>query len=857
MKALVIRRVCCVLLFVASVGLGLAARVPAQEVSGRLVGGDSVEVVAGRQYGAGGFHRFFFGGDYRELWTLPLRVAVLDLATEAGGLTPTTKGGGFQTKSLRFRGADGYEYGFRSVDKKPAVLPDELRETIVEDIVEDQTSSQHPAAPAVIARLLDAAGIPHTNPRLVVLPDDPALGEFREEFAGILGFFERRATIERGVDPFAGADEIIETSELFERMRRGPEDRVNLTTFLRARLFDLLVGDWDRHRGQWTWARFGSDSVTYWVPIPEDRDQAFCRYDGVLLSLTRQYAPQIINFGEKLPDITGFGWNGRDVDRQLLVELEWPTWDSVITEFVARVTDSVIDAAARALPAPYFAVDGERMARTLKLRRDRLSEGAQRYYRLLAGEVDVHATDRTETVVVERHEDGSSEVGIYLGTGSSVAERPYWRRRFLRTETEELRFFLYGGDDRFVVRGRHGGIPLRIVGGGSAEVLDSALTGGVTLYTVGNDRASGRVGIDRRPFVLPPKRFPSELPPRDWGHRWWSLMWVGGGPDVGVFLGAGAYVTHYGFRKLPYASRILFRGGFATGPTTGRAQLSAEVYRRNSRVRGVFDLWVSGIDILRYHGLGNETQLTLEDDYYRVNQAQFGFEPAVVLPLGAHGELTLGPSLKFASTKEQDGRILADLTVYGEGGFGQIGWRGGIEFDTRDTRAAATRGVHVQLLGSVYPSIWDVEDTFGEAHAELSTYLTAAAAPLRPTLALRVGGKKVWGRFPFQEAAYIGDASSVRLGRQNRFGGDGAVFGNAELRFRLSRIFLVLPGEMGFFGLGDLGRVFLEGETSDTWHWAAGGGVWLAFLGPANTISLAIAQSEERVGVYATAGFAF
>ncbi|MGD8727378.1 MAG: hypothetical protein PVH40_07015, partial [Gemmatimonadales bacterium] len=243
----------------------------AQEL-GPLAIPDSIDVVAGPHYAVNGIHRFFLGREYRGLWTTPLRVELLDLAVEGEGLTPVSAGGGAQTKSLWLRGADGYLYGFRSVDKDPGdVLPPDLRETFVEDIVKDQTSSQHPAAPAVVAVLLEAAGIAHTDPRLVVMPDDPRLAEHRERFAGTLGFFERRATIEPGVEPFGGALEIIDSDELFARATESPLDRVDLITYLEARLFDYVIGDWDRHRGQWNWMRLDTDSVTHWVPLPEDR----------------------------------------------------------------------------------------------------------------------------------------------------------------------------------------------------------------------------------------------------------------------------------------------------------------------------------------------------------------------------------------------------------------------------------------------------------------------------------------------------------------------------------------------------------------------------------------------------------
>ena len=92
---------------------------------------------------------------------------------------------------------------------------------------------------------------------------------------------------------------------------------------------------------------------------------------------------------------------------------------------------------------------------------------------------------------------------------------------------------------------------------------------------------------------------------------------------------------------------------------------------------------------------------------------------------------------------------------------------------------------------------------------------------------------------------------------EHRFAGDAAVYGNAELRLRLARIFVLLPEELGVFGLVDAGRVYLAGETSDRWHAAVGGGVWVAFLSRTNTLSVAAAHSVEGTRAYVRAGFGF
>lgn len=93
-------------------------------------------IVPAKDYEAGFLHELFFGAHWRELWITPVKVGIVDLNKYGGGLTPTEKGGGLQTKALKFKGADGKEYKFRSLDKDPKkTLPLELQESIAKDII--------------------------------------------------------------------------------------------------------------------------------------------------------------------------------------------------------------------------------------------------------------------------------------------------------------------------------------------------------------------------------------------------------------------------------------------------------------------------------------------------------------------------------------------------------------------------------------------------------------------------------------------------------------------------------------------------------------------------------------------------
>jgi hypothetical protein len=119
-----------------------------------------------------------------------------------------------------------------------------------------------------------------------------------------------------------------------------------------------------------------------------------------------------------------------------------------------------------------------------------------------------------------------------------------------------------------------------------------------------------------------------------------------------------------------------------------------------------------------------------------------------------------------------------------------------------------------------------------------------------------VGGQRVWGRFPFHEAAFVGGASTLRGWGEQRFAGRGSAYGNAELRLRVAHVPLV-AGDVGVFGIADAGRVFAANDPSDAWHVGLGGGVWLAPLTRKHTITLALVRGRERTGVYLGSGFAY
>jgi hypothetical protein len=830
---------------------GIASGAPAPETE---PGGKKQVVAAGKNYGAGPFWSFLFGKGYRKLWTTPISVPVLDLDRFAGGLEPVKAAGRHQTHGLVFKAKNGREYKFRSVDKDPKLaLPKELRGAQIESIAQDQTSAGHPAAALVMEPLSRAAGLVHVTAwRLVVLPDSPRLGEFRKEFAGMLGMIEDKPEDDNPSETpgFQNLARIVDSVELHKIIRASAAERVDARAYLRARLVDFYVGDWDRHQAQWDWGKDVTDGR--WTPIPNDRDQAFSRYNGALIALARKFGVPLGVFRRKYGDVIISNWVARDMDRRFFAELSEDVWDAEARDLAHRFTDEVIDAAVRRLPPEYYKISGAELAAVLKSRRDQLPVVAQRWYRAHARDVDVFASDDAERLEALRTADGL-ELRV-----SVKGAAPYFVRRFKPGETHEVRVYLEGGDDEAIVRGQ-GPVKLRVIGGAGNDRLDDSQGGDTRFYDAQgeNEILRGRgTRVGTKPVTE--VNVPEEDRPRDWGRRYSTPPWINAGADIGLFVGVGMRREGYGFGRDPLTSRQTLRAGYSTTLRDGRVEYTGEFRRVQSGTRIEVYARASRIEIPRFYGFGNDTSNVAPDDFFKAGENQYLLAPTLSLAaLG--GRFRVGPKVRYSSTTLEPTLFIGQLRPYGSGDFGEVGVQSSLEWDTRDHSVAPRKGVVALLGGSVIPPVWSVERTFGEVHGQSRVFVTPPL-PLRPTLSARIGGKKVFGDYPFQESAFIGGARqdfTVRGLRGQRYAGDAAAYGNLELRLRLFRAPLIVPTQVGVFALADAGRVFLEGETSRRWHHGLGGGIWVAPVHPRNTLSLSAARSEGRTAIYLNAGLAF
>jgi hypothetical protein len=818
--------------------------------------------IAGEEYKAGKFREAITGKHYRPSWILPVRVPYLNLDTAYGGLKPFAKGGGTQTLSLKFKGGDGREYVYRSVNKNPRkALPYDLRGTFIEDIIKDQTTTQHPYGALVVSKMLDATDIFHAQPTLYLLPDDPKLGPFQKDFGNLYGLMELRPKgPQNGVKGFKGADDVDRSFKFFRKVYDDNDVQLYAPTFAKARAFDIWIGDWGKHQENWKWAGFEKNGKGTYYPVPRDRDHAFSRWDGLFPWLAdREWAKENVqNFGYKYQGIRSLTFQARHMDRFLLSEMDWNDFQKAIKELQTEITPEVIDSAIAQLPVEDQKVAGPELAAKLKARRETLPQAVREYYEYLAKYVDVKGSNKKEIFEIKRLPEGNVEVAVYDDKDGSKGDR-FYHRTFLKSETKEIRIYGLGKDDHIYISGEAGNsILLRVIGGtGEDKIVDSSSVNGLCRETVIYDSSHKDTilqGHEAR--VLSPKD-EVEYDRKDFEYnKYLVLPRLSYNRDNGFGVGVAALWTEQKFHKKPFARQHSL--GFLVTTRQALALSYAGLY---NQVLGKWDIELQGaLDILsngypHFFGIGNETiknDSLYRENYYRNTQNSIRLSPAIRRDFWQRSYISFGPVYEYSNVfRKTVNNIFLTNEVAGNSNFYGLEeqqFTGGtlaLNVDLRDRPAFSQKGMQLFGRHTSYINIKGGNGNFGITEGFVAFYHTVRLG-IPFTLALKGGGANSYGNTPFYKLPTLGQAANLRGYLRHRFAGASSAYFNSELRLQLGKIKRPLPLFYGIYGFYDLGRVWAKGETSDKLHHGYGAGFYLAPLVERISFTFSFAHSEEE-----------
>lgn len=837
------------------------------------------------------------GNNYREEWRTPVSgIRYFDMGVEKEGMKIKKKGGGMQTKSLRLESENDKEYVLRSVEKFPEnAVPAELRGTFAENLISEQISASHPYAAFAIPKLADAAGIYHTNPELVYLPDDPRLEIYRETFGGNLYLYEERPDDDRSdVDSFGNSKDIISTNDVIKKMLKDGDHVIDQGFVVRSRLFDILIGDWDRHEDQWRWAKFkGDEDIKIYRPIPRDRDQAFFWSNGWLMKLISQPwgMPKFQGFHHKISNVDGLNFNARYFDRTFMNQPELDVWIKMSRELQDNITNEVIENAIKDLPPEIYKIHGETIISKLKSRRDDLSTYARQYYLFLAQAVDVLGTNKRDRFEVERLNDNETKVTAYrISKKKEEVKYKLYERIFKSSETKEIRLYGLGDDDIFNLTGEvDKGIKVRIIGGSGDDVINnnSRVKGAAKKTWVYDTRKNTEINAstdtknktsnrnkdinqyDRKAF-----QYPLVAP----------ILFGGYNPDDGLFIGLGGIFKTHGFRKYPFKTNHFITGVIAPKSASFNINYTGtftEVIQKWSLNLHAGIYFPSYSDF--FYGLGNETQFDKEiidtdNQYYAARYRQILLNPELFRSSrNEKHHFAIGLKYQLINVKselnESEDNIDRFINQYArrldypllDAYRSYIGSYVRYSFDTRNSKLYPQNGMYFDFSTGYARNIDDnpKEVNFSHTQSRISFYYTFGNT-FKTTLALRAGGEINEGDYEFYQANTLGGAANLRGFRKQRFAGDMTFYQNTELRIRLFTFkTIVLPGDAGLVFFHDVGRVWMDEDPSvndgdsNFWHRGYGMGVFVApFQKAAITFDYSRSNTSERA-FFIRLGFLF
>jgi hypothetical protein len=370
-----------------------------------------------------------------------------------------------------------------------------------------------------------------------------------------------------------------------------------------------------------------------------------------------------------------------------------------------------------------------------------------------------------------------------------------------------------------------------------------------------------------------PERDRPWLEPRNYGH--WTVPMVEAywQPNQAFMLGGGLTRTSWGFRKYPWANMQALTLLYSTGYNNVRVSYSGQWRLSDTSLVGSMDARFSGIENRNFYGFGNETPDVPDKKLHMTETNEYSVFPALRYRPSRAFELHVGAEAKVVQTKGGDS-LVEQEQAYGSGTFGEAGLRAGLEFDSRgrtvgmtelrgmgapDATAAAmappVTGVRLVAESFFVPKAWDATESFGGVEGSLAGYL----GNQRLALATRLGGRAVWGLYPWFESASIsGDVHEVRGYYDGRYRGDSSLYGNAELRWWLGkRRGAVLPLRWGLTAFCESGRVWYADESSKKWHTGYGVGLMLQLIGTPMAVTGSMANGAEGVRFYVAGGYSF
>lgn len=824
-------------------------------------------------------YSLFWGKHYRAVYGLPVRVKVATLDTLMGGFTPIRAGGGHQSKSLRIkRNYDGSEFVMRALKKsasrflqsvafKDQFVTKDFENTYAESFLMDFYTTAHPYTPFIVGDLAEAVGIFHSNPQLYYIPKHNALQNYNAMYGDELYMIEERPSDSQlSLKSFGTPESIISTDDVLKNLQKDEKYTVDEQEYIKARLFDMLIGDWDRHYDQWRWGQYTIDNKIVYKPIPRDRDQAFSKYDGAALAIIMNIPAlrHMQSFKEKIANVKWFNREPYPLDLTFIKNSTEDDWLKQAKLIQTQLTDEVIVNAFAQLPTEVQDATTDDLQRILKVRRQDLQHYASEYFKVLQKTIVITGTDKKDKFIVSK--ELPHQIIIQHFRIKKNGDELIMTKNISDVLTKEVWIYGLNDDDTFEVKGNaKSQIIIRLIGGQNHDNYIVENGRKIKIYDFKSKKNT--VQTDRKTSVHLSDDY--ELNNYDYKkpqfNAWTVLPNIGYNPDDGVKIGVAANYVHHGFVQNPFTYKHTLKGNFYFA-TQGFELLYNAAF---PKVLGDWDLewkarFTSPNFAINYFGYGNETinqDKQLGMDYNRVRIQMLTFEPAL-LKRGRFGsEVQVKGSFENIEVEHTTARFVnvspeIDPKVFEYQQF--AGAEIKYAFENYDNTSLPTVGMGFEIAAGWKINLQETNRNFTTLQGKFNFNHKIDTQGKLVFATLLKGKKLLNNHFEFYQGAVLGGDYDLRGFRNERFLGKESFFQSSDLRWTIGKIKgSIIPMSYGIITGFDYGRVWLDNEYSNKWHTSYGGGIWINGLNVLTAKITCFKSESDRARIAFGLGFGF
>jgi hypothetical protein len=443
-------------------------------------------------------------------------------------------------------------------------------------------------------------------------------------------------------------------------------------------------------------------------------------------------------------------------------------------------------------------------------------------------------------------------VNIYkINKNGNKNSQPFYSRVFHKSETFEIRLYGIAGEDEYQVSGnvKHG-ISVRLIGGDDKDKYsDASHVSGIGHKTEIYDNASNEfiktsetsLHISEDPAIHEFKYAAFKFDKK--GFKPIILY----NNDDRIYVGLSYIVTKNKWRKEPYGFKQYFDIKYSISQKEFSATYKSTFTKLLGKWDGVFDANYDFIRWTNFYGLGNESKLVNTDrNFNRMRTSTYIGNAGVERIFGKHHKIYINGFYQGVKIIDDTARYISKTGYNNQpGAYDNKQFAGanlGFVYQQLNDSILPTKGISFLATANYTNNLKDNHKSFGKFATEFYAYL-----PFTKNLGIMIrgGASTIAGTPEFYQYNRIGSAETMRGYRRDRFYGNSTVYNQNELRWISNVHSYIYNGKIGFFGLYDLGRVWLKNESSNTLHHAYGGGI---ILSPYNKITASVSYAVSPEG---------